>query len=55
MTNFANRNQTMVFFQPRFGYIDINGKKNHDGCTFGLQLVIKIMDLVVLVIGDHLV
>ena len=24
----ANRNQTILFFQPRFGYIDINGKNS---------------------------
>ena len=24
--HFANRNQTILFFQPRFGFIDIKGK-----------------------------
>ena len=26
--HFANRNQTILFFQPRFGYIDINGENS---------------------------
>ena len=35
----ANRNQTILFFQPRFGYIDINGRNSrwlhHDICPLG--------------------
>ena len=26
--HFANRNQTILFIQPRFGYIDINGRNS---------------------------
>ena len=43
--HFANRNQTILFVQPRFGYIYINGGKTKDGCTIkdvkGILVLLK--------------